>query len=161
MRIANTAFVPRPDVGLTILRLATGAIFVAHGAQKLFVYGFAGVTGAFGQMGIPLPGVTGPATALVELLGGLALVFGVLTRLAGVGLAVTMLGAISLVHFSAGFFAPSGVEFPLALFAAALTLALTGAGRFSLDALIASRRSPSMKIEQPTQIAAIERRSAA
>lgn len=131
----------RLDIGLTILRVATGAIFAAHGAQKLFVYGFAGVSGAFGGMGIPLPGVTGPLTALVEFFGGLALVAGLLTRLAGFGLAVTMLGAIGFVHLAGGFFAPNGIEFPLALLAAAATLALIGAGRYSVDALIASRQA--------------------
>lgn len=138
----TTAASTRLDFALTILRVTTGATFVAHGAQKLFVYGFAGVTGAFGQMGIPLPGVAGPATALVEFFGGIALIVGLLTRLAGFGLGVTMLGAIGLVHLSAGFFAPNGVEFPLALLAATATLVLAGAGRFSLDALI-DRRSTS------------------
>ena len=141
----------RADAGLTILRLATGAIFAAHGAQKLFVYGFAGVTGAFGEMGIPMPGITGPATGLVEFFGGLALVVGLLTRLAGFGLAVTMLGAISLVHIGGGFFAPNGVEFPLALLAAASALAFTGAGRYSVDALIARRRATRHVVEVPTR----------
>ncbi len=131
----------RADLGLAVLRLTTGAIFAAHGAQKLFVYGFGGVTGAFGGMGIPLPGVTGPLTGLVELLGGLALIAGLLTRLAGLGLAVAMLGAIGFVHLAGGFFAPNGVEFPLALLGAALALAVTGAGRFSLDGVIAHRRA--------------------
>lgn len=133
------------DLGLTVLRLATGAIFAAHGAQKLFTYGFAGVTDAFGQMGVPMAGITGPATALVEFFGGLALVFGLLTRLAGFGLAVTMVGAIGFVHVAAGFFAPNGVEFPLALLAATATLALTGAGRFSLDALLGRRPAAALE----------------
>ena len=131
----------RTDIGLTILRVTTGAIFVAHGAQKLFVYGFAGVSGAFQGMGIPFPAIAGPLTGLVEFLAGLALVVGLLTRLAGVGLAITMLGAIAFVHLAAGFFAPTGFEYPLALLAATLALAFTGAGRFSLDALTASRRT--------------------
>jgi putative oxidoreductase len=131
----------RTDIGLTILRVATGAIFIAHGAQKLFVYGFAGVAGAFQGMGIPFPGIAGPLTGLVEFFAGLALVVGLLTRLAGVGLAITMLGAIAFVHLAAGFFAPTGFEYPLALLAATSTLAFTGAGRFSLDALIGSRRT--------------------
>ena len=130
----------RADIGLTILRVATGAIFAAHGAQKLFVYGVAGVTGAFQGMGIPFPGVTGPLAGVVELLAGLALIVGLLTRLAGFGLAITMLGAIGFVHFAAGFFAPTGMEYPLALLAATAALAFIGGGRFSLDALIASRR---------------------
>lgn len=138
-RLSATA--ARADIGLTILRVATGAIFTAHGAQKLFVYGFGGVTGAFASMGIPLPGIAGPLTALVEFFGGLALIVGLLTRLASFGLAVTMLGAIGLVHLAAGFFAPTGFEFPLSLLAATSALAVAGAGRYSVDALIARRRS--------------------
>lgn len=137
----TTISAPRIDVALAALRVATGAVFAAHGAQKLFVYGFGGVTGAFAQMGAPLPGVTGPAVALLEFFGGLALAFGLLTRVAAVGLAVVMLGAIALVHAAAGFFNPNGVEFPLMLLAASAALALTGAGRFSLDHALASRRA--------------------
>lgn len=139
----------RTDISLAILRVATGVVFAAHGAQKLFVYGVAGVTGAFGGMGIPMPGITGPLTGAVELLGGLALIVGLLTRLAGVGLAVTMIGAIAFVHAAAGFFAPNGIEFPLSLLAATSTLAVAGAGRFSLDALIATRRSTPVVAQVP------------
>lgn len=129
----------RHDIALAALRVAIGGIFAAHGAQKLFVYGIEGVSGAFGGMGIPMPGITGPLTGIVELTAGLALVVGLLTRVAGLGLAVIMLGAIGFVHVKAGFWAPNGMEFPLALLAGATTLALSGAGRFSLDAVRASR----------------------
>ena len=132
---------PRIDLGLLVLRVVLGTVFLAHGAQKLFVFGFDGVTGAFTQMGAPLPGVTGPLVALVEFFGGLALIVGLLSRLAGVGLAATMLGAILLVHLPAGFFAPKGVEFVLTLMAGALAIAATGAGRYSLDHALASRRT--------------------
>lgn len=141
---ANT----RADLGFLILRVATGAIFAAHGGQKLFVYGFDGVTGAFAGMGIPLPGVTGPLTALVEFFGGLALVVGLLSRLAGFGLAITMVGAIGFVNIAGGFFAPTGVEFTLSLLAATAALAGAGAGRFSLDSLIERRRSVSPQVTQ-------------
>ena len=130
----------RVDVALAVLRVLVGVVFLAHGGQKLFVYGFDGVAGAFGQMGIPMANVTGPLTALVEFFGGLALVSGLLTRLAGLGLAITMLGAISFVHLSAGFFGPKGYEFPLTLLAATIAFAIAGAGRFSLDNVIAARR---------------------
>ena len=129
----------RLNAALALLRVIMGAVFLAHGAQKIFVWGFAGVAGGFAGMGIPLAGVVGPAVALVELLGGLALIFGLLTRLSGLGLAIIMLGATFLAHFAAGFFLPNGYEFTLTLFAIAATLALTGAGAYSLDALIARR----------------------
>jgi putative oxidoreductase len=144
----RTAAAARPDsarldLALAVLRVLIGIIFVAHGGQKLFVYGFEGVTGAFAGMGIPLPGIAGPLAALVEFFGGLALVTGLLTRVAGLGLAVTMLGAIGFAHLSQGFFAPKGFEFPLALLGATVALALAGAGRFSLDHAIAQRRRPA------------------
>ena len=131
----------RFDLALAVLRVLVGVVFLAHGGQKLFVYGFGGVAGAFGQMGIPAASITGPLAALVEFFGGLALVSGLLTRLAGLGLAVVMLGAIVFVHLPAGFFGPKGMEFPLTLLAASVTFALAGAGRFSLDHAIAARRA--------------------
>ena len=131
----------RTDAALAVLRVIAGIVFAAHGAQKLFVYGFAGVTGAFAQMGAPFPELTGPLVALVEFLGGLALVVGLLTRLAGLGLAITMLGAIVLVHLAGGFFLPNGVEFALTLLAVAVTFVIAGPGRYSLDHAIAARRA--------------------
>ena len=146
----RTETTTRTDIAIAALRASTGAIFLAHGAQKLFVFGFAGVTGAFGQMGAPLPGITGPATALVEFFGGLALIAGLLTRLSAFGLAITMLGAISIVHIGNGFFGPTGVEFPLALLGATIALAINGAGRYSLDALIARRKDARTPTAKPT-----------
>ena len=131
----------RTDLALAVLRVVAGIVFAAHGGQKLFVYGFEGVSGAFAQMGAPLPGITGPLVAFVEFLGGLGLIAGLLTRLASLGLAITMLGAIVLVHLAGGFFLPSGVEFALTLLAIAVTFMITGAGRYSIDHAIAARRT--------------------
>jgi putative oxidoreductase len=142
------------NIGLTILRVVVGVIFLAHGSQKLFVFGFAGVTGAFAQMGVPAAGLLGPFVALVEFFGGLALITGLLTRLASLGLMSTMIVAISLVHPKAGFFNPAGVEFPLSLLASTLMLAVTGAGAWSIDGLIGNRDS---KIEAKPETVRLSR----
>ena len=127
------------DTALAVLRVALGAIFIAHGGQKLFVYGLDGVAGSFGQMGIPAADFLGPLVAFVEFFGGIAIVLGLLTRLAALGVGVTMLVAILTVHLKQGFFNPGGIEFPLALLASAAALVLTGAGAYSADAAIAKR----------------------
>ncbi|HJU64969.1 MAG TPA: DoxX family protein [Gemmatimonadaceae bacterium] len=137
---ASSTHSKRIDTALAVLRALVGVIFLAHGAQKLFVFGLAGVSGGFAQMGIPSPELVAPLIAFLEFFGGIALMVGALTRLASLGLALDMLGATLLVHLKAGFFNPNGVEFPLLLLGATIALALTGAGAFSVDALLARRR---------------------
>jgi putative oxidoreductase len=104
------------------------------------VYGFAGVTGAFGKMGIPVPGFTGPFITLVELLCGLALIAGLFTRVAAFLLICDMLGAILLVHLAGGFFMPAGYEYALTLIAALVAIILAGPGSLALDDVITARR---------------------
>jgi putative oxidoreductase len=128
------------DAGLATLRVALAVIFFAHGAQKVFQYGIAGVTQGFTQMGIPLPGIAAPLVAGLELVGGLLLFFGLFTRPVALLLAIDMLVATLLVHLPNGFFAPTGIEFTMTLFAGTLALVLTGPGELSLDAVLANRR---------------------
>lgn len=128
-------------VGIAILRLVVGIVFLAHGAQKLFVFGHAAVTGSFTQMGIPLPGLSGAIVMIVEFVGGIALVLGLFTRIAAILLAVDMLGAIAFVHLRGGFFLPNGAEFALTLLAALVALALTGPGAMALDITLLRYRS--------------------
>ena len=125
------------SIGLAVLRVAVAAVFINHGRQKLFVYGFAGVTGAFTQMGVPFPGIMGPFIGLLEFFGGIALLLGLITRLLAVGFVCDMLGAILLVQLKKGF---SAYELEFLLLGSSLALALTGAGRFSVDAFLAARQ---------------------
>jgi putative oxidoreductase len=123
----------RQALGLAIIRIIVGVVFMAHGAQKMFVYGHAGVTGAMAQMGIPLPALSAYLITFTELFGGLALILGLLTRVVALPIAFSMLVAITQVHFKAGFFLPNGYEFALTMLAANIGLAVAGGGAFALD----------------------------
>lgn len=140
MSTTNTLPTARLDIGLAILRLALGVVFVAHGAQKIFVYGLDGVAEGFAGLGIPFAGLAAPVVAFAELIGGAALVIGLFTRVSAAVLALTMAGALVLAHLPAGFFLPNGYEFVFALMGGAVALALIGAGSYSADTALARRR---------------------
>ena len=129
----------RKDWGIAVLRAVVGIVFLAHGSQKLFVYGFSGVQGAFGHMGIPMPNILGPFVALLEFIGGIALVAGLGTRWIAALFAIEMAVAILKVHLPGGFFLPRGFEFALTLFAASIALALAGPGAAALERLLFKR----------------------
>src|ERR1700704_6123679 len=114
------------SLGLAALRVAVAAVFINHGRQKLFVYGFAGVTGAFTQMGIPFPGVMGPLIGVLEFFGGIALLLGFLTRPLAVAFVCDILGAILLVQLKRGF---SGYELEFLLLGTSVALFFAGAGK--------------------------------
>ena len=118
--------------GITILRVMVGIVFLAHGGQKVFVYGFSGVSGAFGQMGIPMPALMGPFVALLELVDGALLIVGVGTRWVSILFAIEMAVAVLKVHLANGFFLPQGFEFALTMFAASCAIALEGPGPAAL-----------------------------
>ncbi len=115
-----------------IMRLVLGAIFALNGWNKLQgIEGFAGMLGTWG-----IPGAsTGLAyfVALVELLGGIAMILGLFTRLFGFLLAIVMLTAIIFVHIPNGFLGEGGYAYPLALFGLASAMALLGGGKMGLD----------------------------
>jgi putative oxidoreductase len=127
------------DRAMLVLRLVLAAIFIVHGYQKVFVFGISGVTGMFTEIGIPLASIAAPIVAVVELVGGIALLFGAFTRVAAFLLACDMLGAIIFVHGKNGFSAPKGVENVLGNLAMLVAVALIGAGAYSIDAIFARR----------------------
>jgi putative oxidoreductase len=124
-----------------VLRIPVGIIFAAHGAQKLFGwFGGHGLEGT-GQWMASIGINPGYSMALLagsaEFFGGLALIVGLLVRPAAVALAFTMLVAIFTVHVSNGLFmSNNGYEYGLALLAVSVYLAISGAGRASMDRII-------------------------
>ena len=124
------------SIGLAVLRIATGVVFLDHGYQKMFKMGIGGVTGFFGQIGVPLPGVMATLITVLEVFGGVALIIGFLTRPLALAFALDMLGAIFLVQLKSGF---SKFELEFLLLAASVALIFTGAGRYSIDAMMAGR----------------------
>lgn len=132
------------SLGLLVLRVVVGAVFAAHGAQKIFEYTLPGTIGSFAGMGIPLPEIAAPVVAFVELVGGILLIAGFFTRPVGILLAIDMAVALVAVHLPAGLWVgEGGYEFVAVLGVAALALAFTGAGRFSLDAALLRGRVPA------------------
>jgi putative oxidoreductase len=135
-----TTGIDRNAWGIALLRVVVGTIFTAHGAQKLLVLGPATLAGFFTQIGIPLPELNAYLVIAVELIGGIAMIAGLGTRVVGALFAATMAVAFATVHGAAGFFLPNGYEFVLVLFAASIAIVLQGAGAFALDNLVAGRK---------------------
>jgi putative oxidoreductase len=130
------------DLAVLLLRLAVGAVMWAHGAQKLL-----GLFGGHGPQGfvhfvvsMGMPPALGWLVVAIEFFGGLAVVLGVLSRLAALGFAVEMAVTIAKIHWANGFFMNwnsvggkgEGFEYNLVLAAACLALFLVGPGRYAL-----------------------------
>jgi putative oxidoreductase len=120
------------------LRLAVGAVFIAHGMTKF--QSPAGTAAWFGSLGIPMPELMMWVVTVVEVIGGICMLLGVLTRLWGVLQAIDMLTAIVLVTSKGGLlYKPDqkgSSELELMLLGGAVALALMGAGKVSVDQLL-------------------------
>ena len=126
------------------LRIPVGIILAAHGAQKLFGwfggYGLEGTGQWMASIGLNPGTLMALLAGSAEFFGGLALIVGLLVRPAAVVIAITMLVAIFAVHIGNGLFmSNNGYEYGLALLAASVALAISGAGRASLDRVIAGQ----------------------
>jgi putative oxidoreductase len=122
-----------------LLRVTTGALFVTHGLIKFFVFTPAGTAGYFTSIG--LPGPLGYLTMLAEILGGLALILGVKTRLVSAAMVPLLLGAALFGHGGFGFNWSNpngGWEYPVMWAVVMAALALLGDGR---HALLPSKRA--------------------
>ena len=133
------------DEALLVLRVVLGVIFFMHGSQKVLgFFGGQGLTATiqFFQSKLGIPTVLGYTAAFTEFFGGIALILGLFTRLAALGIGINMVVATLKVHLANGFFLNwfcqsgkgHGYEYNLALIAMALALVLAGGGNFSLDA---------------------------
>lgn len=121
-------------LALLLLRLAMGIIFVHYGYPKLFVHPRSSVAW-FTQHGFP--GYFAYLSGVLELFGGLLLIAGLFTRVAGLLLAIEMAVALWRVHgLLADPLAVQNYQFPLMMGVAALTLAAIGAGAISLDQMV-------------------------
>lgn len=119
-----------------LLRLTLGGLFLTHAALKFFVFTPAGTAAFFGKIG--LPPALAYVTMAVEVLGGLALILGVWTRVVAILLVPILLGAIVTVHGGAGFFFNNpngGWEYPAFWAVALLIQALLGDGAYALRPL--------------------------
>jgi putative oxidoreductase len=129
------------NIGLLLIRLVIGVLFIGHGAQKLFGwfggYGLKGTGGWFESIGMK-PGVTMALMAgLTELIGGLLFALGLITPLGGIMIAATMVVAIAKVHGANGLWSTSnGYEYNLVLLAVTIGIALVGPGQYALDTFL-------------------------
>jgi putative oxidoreductase len=129
------------DVGLLIARVVFGSLFAVHGCQKLFGwfggYGIGGTATFFEGLGFRPGRPFVVADGLAECGGGVCLAVGLCEPIAAAAIIAGMIVAIATVHWHNGLLAlTNGVELPLLYAAAAMSLALTGPGAYSLDALL-------------------------
>ena len=122
-------------LGLTLLRVTAGVIIAAHGWQK--VETFSQWQQSVTELGVPLPEIAARLAVMAELGGGIALILGLITPLAGLLIAAVMATAIATVHAGNGLFAADGGwEFPLLLGMTALFFMMRGGGPISVDAMV-------------------------
>ncbi len=117
-----------------ILRIVIGIIFLVHGLEKFGLLGGPGL-GKVSSIGIPLAPLMAFVVAVVETLGGLALILGLGTRIASILLAIIMVVAIFAAKLpqGTGLTGPGGFELDLALLAGLLALLLLGSGPAALE----------------------------
>ena len=142
-------FATNDSITPTIVRLTLGAVMLPHGLQKtlgwLGGYGFSGTMGFFTNT-LGLPWIVAFLVIVTESFGAISLLLGLATRVWAAALIALMLGAISMAHFENGFFMNwygaqkgEGFEYHLLVIGMALALVISGAGKLSVDRVVASK----------------------
>ena len=121
-----------PGWGVLVVRVSMGLVFLVHGAQK-FMGGISGVAGYFAKVGVPMPELLAPVIATVELLGGILLILGLVTRWVGLLLALEMVVTGFWVQIPSRGWNASDLD--RTLLATGLLLLLAGPGRAAIDHL--------------------------
>lgn len=134
----------KPNYAMTLLRIIVGIIFIAHGSQKLFGifggYGLEGTGQFMDSIGLQPGYFMALLAGLGEFVGGIMILFGLFTRLGALVLINISLVALFAVHFKNGFFmSNNGYEYILTLLTIAIVLLIEGAGKISLDSVIAKK----------------------
>ena len=143
-QITNSITKTEESLSALPLRLIAGLLFTAHGAQKLFAwfggYGLEGTGQWMESIGLTPGYLMALMAGSAEFVGGLLLIVGFLTRPTSFVLAITMIVAIFTVHIDNGLFmSNNGYEFALSLLAISISLMFSGAGKLSLDNVVARR----------------------
>ena len=147
-QLANSLFATEDRLDVLLLRLALGLVMLAHGAQKLMGwfggFGFENTMDYFTES-MGMPWMLGFAVIMIESIGSIFLILGLLTRPVALGLLTIMLSAALMVHWPHGFFmnwfgnqSGEGIEFFILAIGMALALLIAGGGSYSMDSLFKS-----------------------
>ncbi len=148
------------DLGLLMMRIMIGVVFLFHGSQKLFGAfegsGMDGFAAFLGQMEVPYPTLSAYLAGLAEFVGGLMVLTGVGLRLAVVPMIFTMLVASFMVHGDSFSLQKGGMEYSLTLAVILAGMGLTGAGRFSACALFSHKAERAAESFEQTNLSRVE-----
>ncbi len=130
------------DIAPLVLRVALGVVFAWHGYDKVFVKGIPAITGFMGSLGLPMPELMAYILSYGELIGGLLLIVGAFTYWVTLFDIVVAAVAWVTVHAANGFaVSGGGYEFIMLILAASISLMISGAGKYSVDALMLNKKN--------------------
>lgn len=129
------------DLAPLVLRVALGVVFAWHGYDKVFVKGIPAITGFMASLSLPMPELMAYILSYGELIGGLLLIVGAFTYWVTLFDIVVAVVAWVTVHAANGFaVSGGGYEFIMLILAASISLMISGAGKYSIDGLLMSKK---------------------